>query len=170
MTKLQPRHVEYIANYSGLRQQFVNLFWASLQTENPRFLLAVVDYKKNPKWDSCISIYHLFIRDAGGGRLEARGRKPADGNIVVTTQTRVNLPESTRLDLEAKMKTRKGQVGGMGDPRIFDAAFMVVVRATNGQYHLRAMVSTFLEDHVIDAASSGKFSHFQAAHDATLPL
>lgn len=163
---LAPSHVEYIARYSGLRQEFIELFRSTFQTENPKFLLAVADYKKNPRWDSCISIYHLFIREEGGGRLA--GGKKHDSNIVVNTEARINIPDSTRRDIEAKMSGRKGQVGGLGDPRIFDAAFMVVVRATNAQYNLKMLVRQFLISHRIDVAADGEFTQFEPTYDVAL--
>ena len=154
--KLLPRHIEYIANYNGFRQQFIEIFRVSLNLENPKFLLAVVDYKKNPRWDSCISIYHLFIRAEGGGLLDGKGNP----KIKVFTQDRINIPEWVKSDIEAKMRGRKGQVGGLGDPNIFDEAFKVVVRATNAQGNLKDRVSQFLEANHIGSGSYGAFSRF----------
>jgi len=155
MTELTPAHVEYIAKYSGLREQFINLFKASFNTENGKFLMAVADYKTNPRWDSCMSIYHLFIRETGGGLVG----KPGD-KIKVIASERVNLPAAVRLDIEAKMKTRKGQVGGLGDPHIYDAAFMVVLRTTAVQKPLDAQISAFIESHHINAATHSEYSRF----------
>ena len=164
MSNLAPRHLEYIAKYNGLRQQFTELFRSTFQLENPKFLLAVVDYKKNPKWDSCMSIFHLYIREQGGGRLAG-----GNGKVVVSTQDRVNLPGSVTLDIQAKMRGRSSQVGGMGDPNIFDDAFSVVVRATNAQHNMKERIGRFIDDHHINAASSGAFSRFNLKFDATLP-
>lgn len=155
MVDLMPVHVEYIAKYSGLRQQFINLFQSSLNTENAKFLLAVADYKMNPKWDSCMSIYHLFIREEGGGVVGNYGDA-----IRVTASSRINLPSPELKDIKTRMGTRRGQMGGLGDPNIFDDAFKVVLRTTRIQQGLKDRISEFLESHHIAASSAGEFTRF----------
>jgi hypothetical protein len=157
--RLGAGHVEYIARYSGLREEFVDLFRPTFDTEHPKFLLAVIDYKKYPRWDSCMSMYHLFIRAVGGGRLVALNGR-ADANIIVITESRVNISEAARLDINTKMEARRQQEGGMGDPRIFDAAFGEVLRATNGQLDVRKRVVEFVQSRHIHASASGELSMF----------
>lgn len=43
--------------------QFVASFEPLFLQENPMFLLAVIRYKYNPTWDSCLSLYNLYINE-----------------------------------------------------------------------------------------------------------
>jgi hypothetical protein len=155
--ELQPQHVEYIAKYRGLREPFIALFDAIRMNESAKFLLAVADYKTNPTWDKCMSIYHLYIREAGGGRLGDSG--PGAKNYV-TTQERVNLAAPVVKDIETKMSGRKGQVGGLGDPRIFDLAFRAILDLANFQLNFKKALSDFIKGNHIQSGSYGSFTRF----------
>ena len=63
---------------------FVNLFKPFFCEEQPMFLLAVVKYKKNPTWDSLLSVYHKHISTKS--KLEA------------------NIPSATRNEIDNYVK------------------------------------------------------------------
>jgi len=58
---------------------FVNLFKPFFCEEQPMFLLAVVKYKKNPTWDSLLSVYQKHISTKS--KLEANIPAPARSGI-----------------------------------------------------------------------------------------
>jgi hypothetical protein len=157
IVELTARHVEYISGYRGIQEPFIALFEGEHTSENAKFMLAVADYKKNPTWDKCISIYHLYIRETGGGRLGDNG--PGARNWV-TTQERVNLAGPVVRDIDAKMSARRGQVGGPGDPRIYDEAFKYILDLSNFQLNFKRKLNDFIQGYGIDTLSRGNFTRF----------
>lgn len=164
LIRLKARHVEYISGYPGLREPFVALFAAAFISENAKFLLAVADYKKNPTWDKCISIYNLYVRAEQPGKIAEA--QPGDKGIRVETQARVNIADAAVRDIQTMMSTRRGQVGGAGDPQIFDRAFKIVLDLSNGQVNFRQTLSDFIKGYGIDVLSESNFTRFPHLADA----
>lgn len=163
--ELKARHVEYVSGYPGLREPFIALFNSAFIPESARFMLAVADYKKNPTWDKCMSIYHLYIRPEKPGN-NVDEVQPGDPRIKVQTQARVNIAGSVVRDIESKMSTRRGQVGGLGDRDIFDEPFGIVLNLSNNHSPgFKEKLSNFIKGYGIEVLSEANFTRFPQLAD-----
>jgi len=103
--------------------QFVSIFAPLFLQENPMFLLAVVRYRHNPTWDSCLSLYQLYISDK--------------------SQWQTNIAGASRQEIETYIKSRsdsqKAFSGagvnlhfGAANKNLFDKAFKDVLTSFSG--------------------------------------
>ncbi|SRR6266850_740006 len=136
-------HVEVIARYSNLKQVFSGIFDRRFQGESPKFLFAVIEYKKRPTLDGCYSLYNIFLNRDSKGRA---------------ANLEVNLPRDMVRTIQTKLSTR------VVDPQVYDAAFIEVLRmikSNMGQTHaLGVEVEKFLADYHLPAMAHGEFSTF----------
>jgi hypothetical protein len=97
---------------------FVNLFRPFHTEENPMFLLAVVKFKKNPTWDSLLSVYHKHVRG------EAQHQANISGPAKVEIEKYVKFWGDSQTGLKDQGVTlHMGPVKG----DIFDLAFRDVM-------------------------------------------
>jgi hypothetical protein len=120
--------------------QFVSIFQPFFVQENPMFLLAVIRYRRNPTWDSALSIYHMHISE----------KSKFMANISSPSRNEIETYVKTRGDSQKAFASKGVNLHfGAAKPNLFDGAFRDVMTSFSGQVASnptqKAVYEAFLE-------------------------